>query len=50
MSALTLVNMQDIAGECGVRAMPTFQAYFNGAKVDEVTGASPQKLQAMVEA
>ncbi|WIA33349.1 hypothetical protein OEZ86_006486 [Tetradesmus obliquus] len=39
---------QDVAGECGVRAMPTFQAFFNGAKVDELTGADPGRLQAMI--
>lgn len=28
--------------------MPTFQAYFNGQKVEELTGADPNRLQAMV--
>lgn len=41
-------NDQDVAGECGVRAMPTFQAFFNGEKVDELTGADPGRLQAMI--
>jgi hypothetical protein len=39
---------QDVASECGVRAMPTFQAFFNGEKVDELCGAEPGKLQAMI--
>lgn len=43
-----LFGSQDVAGECGVRAMPTFQAFFNGAKVDELTGADPGRLQAMI--
>jgi thiol-disulfide isomerase/thioredoxin len=41
---------QEVASEAGVRAMPTFMAYHNGAKVDEMTGADPNKLKAMVEA
>jgi hypothetical protein len=28
--------------------MPTFQAFFNGEKVDELCGAEPGKLQAMI--
>jgi thioredoxin 1 len=40
--------MQDVASECGVRAMPTFQAFFNGSKVDELTGADPGRLQTMI--
>jgi thioredoxin-like negative regulator of GroEL len=30
--------------------MPTFMAFAAGAKVDEMTGADPNKLKAMVEA
>jgi hypothetical protein len=45
---LATAAAQDVAGECGVRAMPTFQAFFNGEKVDELTGADPAKLQAMI--
>jgi thioredoxin-like negative regulator of GroEL len=48
VAAAHLPYAQDVAGECGVRAMPTFQAFFNGAKVDELTGADPGRLQAMV--
>ncbi len=38
----------DIAQQCGIRAMPTFQFYKNGAKVDEFSGASEQKLRETV--
>lgn len=38
----------DVSGEAGVRAMPTFMKYKNGAKADEFSGADPAKLKAMV--
>lgn len=38
----------DIAQQCGIRAMPTFQFYKNGAKVNEFSGASEQKLRETV--
>lgn len=41
--------VQDIALECSVSAMPTFQVWKNGQKVDELVGASKEKLKAMVE-
>lgn len=40
---------QETAQECGIRAMPTFQFYKNSKKVDEFSGASPDKLKAMIE-
>ena len=43
-------EMDDIAQEAGVAAMPTFQVYKEGSKVDTVTGASEGKLEAMVTA
>lgn len=35
----------DIAQRCGVRAMPTFQFFKNGEKVDEMTGANVNGLK-----
>ena len=38
----------DIAGACGISAMPTFQFYKGGAKIAELTGADQNKLKALV--
>jgi thioredoxin 1 len=40
---------QDVAAACGVRAMPTFQAFFGGEKVGELQGASPPQLEALIK-
>lgn len=40
---------EDIAQQCGIRAMPTFQVFKNGAKVDQMMGADKNKLSAMIE-
>lgn len=37
-----------VAASCGISAMPTFQVYKNGVKVDEMLGASKSKLKEMV--
>ncbi|GAX20331.1 thioredoxin 1 [Fistulifera solaris] len=34
----------DVAGLCGISAMPTFQFFRNGQKVDEVMGANVDAL------
>ncbi|XP_073520922.1 thioredoxin-like [Phyllobates terribilis] len=39
----------DIAAECGIRAMPTFQFYKDGKKVDELCGADPDKLESLIK-
>lgn len=38
----------DVAAECKVRAMPTFQVYVQGQKVEEIVGANPAALEAAV--
>jgi thioredoxin len=35
---------KDVAQACGITAMPTFQFFKDGKKVDEVKGADPQQL------
>jgi len=40
---------RDTAQQCGIKAMPTFQFYKNGSKVDEFSGASPDKLRETIE-
>merc|ERR1711990_352795 len=39
---------EDISGKCGISAMPTFQVWQGGEKVDEIIGASKEKLAALV--
>ncbi|XP_052087696.1 thioredoxin-like [Mytilus californianus] len=40
---------EDVAAECGISAMPTFHCYRGGKKVDELVGASEDKLREMIE-
>jgi len=39
----------DDAAAAGISAMPTFQIWQNGAKVDELVGASEEKLKALLD-
>lgn len=39
----------DVSEECSISAMPTFQFYKNGVKVEEVKGASESKLREALE-
>lgn len=41
-------ELNEVAGNCGVRAMPTFQFFANGAQVAELVGADPRKLEAQL--
>ncbi len=38
----------EVAARCGIQAMPTFQFYKGGVKVDELRGADINKLNALV--
>ena len=39
---------EEIAATCGIQAMPTFQIFKDGAKVEEMKGANQAGLQAML--
>ena len=39
---------EETAQACGISAMPTFQCWKGGKKVDELVGASNEKLEALV--
>eukprot|EP01023_Acetabularia_acetabulum_P064141 TRINITY_DN8222_c0_g1_i1.p5 TRINITY_DN8222_c0_g1~~TRINITY_DN8222_c0_g1_i1.p5 ORF type:complete len:118 (+),score=27.13 TRINITY_DN8222_c0_g1_i1:161-514(+) len=41
-------EVSDVASECGISAMPTFQVFSNGSKVDELVGASEERLRALI--
>ncbi|KAF8272001.1 thioredoxin [Lactarius quietus] len=38
----------DVAQEVGIRAMPTFKLFKDGAQVDELVGADPARLQLLL--
>merc|ERR1712038_1254118 len=42
-------DANDVASECGISAMPTFQFFKGGVKVAEFSGASENKLKEFVE-
>ncbi|KAM4710555.1 thioredoxin-like [Discoglossus pictus] len=39
----------DVASECGIRAMPTFQFYKCGKKIGEISGADPAALEKKIQ-
>ena len=41
-------DASEVSELCGIQAMPTFQFYKNGNKVDELKGASIEQLKALV--
>ncbi|KAF9417746.1 hypothetical protein BGZ94_009877 [Podila epigama] len=41
-------DLGDVSQKAGIRAMPTFQTYHNGAKTGEVLGADITKLKALI--
>jgi len=42
-------ELKTVAQECKVTAMPTFQFYKGGAKVEELVGANPNRLEAIIK-
>lgn len=42
-------EQREIAAQYGVSAMPTFQLFKDGKKIDEIRGADPRKLKATIE-
>ncbi|XP_076829341.1 thioredoxin-like [Brachyhypopomus gauderio] len=38
-------DVTDVATECGIKSMPTFQFYKAGKKIDEFSGANKDKLK-----
>eukprot|EP00884_Botryococcus_braunii_P022394 jgi/Botrbrau1/8839/Bobra.0335s0026.1 len=42
-------ELREVAQRCGVSAMPTFQIFVKGQKVEEIVGANVPQLKAAVE-
>ncbi|KAI8892758.1 thioredoxin-like protein [Globomyces pollinis-pini] len=42
-------NVSDVSASCQIRAMPTFQFYQNGKKLNEVVGADINKVESLVK-
>lgn len=40
---------EDVATECGISAMPTFQFYVKGEKKEQLMGANGDKLKELVK-
>lgn len=49
LTPLSVARAQEVAGEVGIKAMPTFALFKNGEKVGTVVGADPNKLKAALE-
>ena len=42
-------QLNDVAGDAGVRAIPAFHFFKGGKKVDELSGADPSKLKSIIQ-
>lgn len=42
-------EVPDVAQSCAISAMPTFQLFKRGAKLDEVVGADERRLRALID-
>jgi thioredoxin len=42
-------QLRETAAKCGIRAMPTFQFYKHGELVEELVGADPVKMEALIQ-
>lgn len=42
-------ELQDLASQFGVKAMPTFIAFRNGEQVEQIVGADQSKIVAVLE-
>ena len=40
---------EEASAKCGISAMPTFQVWKDGAKVEEFCGAAKEKLEALCD-
>jgi thioredoxin 1 len=43
-------DAEEIASACGIQAMPTFQFFKGGKKIEEMRGADPSKLVVLITA
>lgn len=42
-------DVPEVAEKAEIKAMPTFQIYQNGVKVEEIVGADPNKLEVAIK-
>lgn len=42
-------EVDQVAAACGISAMPTFQVFKDGKKVDELVGAAKAQLEALIQ-
>ncbi|KAG8912910.1 hypothetical protein FRC01_004838 [Tulasnella sp. 417] len=45
---LDVDGVPDASEEAGIRAMPTFMVFKDGQKIDELVGASPERLETLL--